>query len=85
MSGAGVELRVPTLDDVRDASERIAPHLRPTPLLAHGALSELVGTEVLVKHENHLPTGAVTSVLGVPFFIAILIGQKQRAALWGRG
>lgn len=34
---------------------------------------------------HHLPTGAVTAVLGVPFFVAILIGQKQRAALWGRG
>jgi iron complex transport system permease protein len=34
---------------------------------------------------HHLPTGAVTTVLGVPFFIAILVGQKQRAALWGRG
>ena len=55
---AGVELRVPTLDDVREARERIAPHLQPTPLLDHGALSELVGTEILVKHENHLPTGA---------------------------
>ena len=33
---------------------------------------------------HHLPTGAVTAVLGVPFFVAILIGQKQRAALWAR-
>lgn len=32
----------------------------------------------------HLPTGAVTAVLGGPFFIFILIGQKRRAALWGR-
>ncbi|HSD89226.1 MAG TPA: iron chelate uptake ABC transporter family permease subunit, partial [Kofleriaceae bacterium] len=32
-----------------------------------------------------LPTGAVTAVLGGPFFIMILIGQKRRAALWGRG
>jgi len=32
-----------------------------------------------------LPTGAVTAVLGGPFFVAILIGQKRRAALWGRG
>jgi iron complex transport system permease protein len=31
---------------------------------------------------HHLPTGAVTAVLGVPFFVAILVGQKQRAALW---
>ncbi|HEY4178628.1 MAG TPA: iron ABC transporter permease [Kofleriaceae bacterium] len=32
-----------------------------------------------------LPTGAVTAVLGGPFFVAILIGQKRQAALWGRG
>jgi iron complex transport system permease protein len=31
-----------------------------------------------------LPTGAVTAVLGGPFFIAILVGQKRRAAMWGR-
>jgi iron complex transport system permease protein len=31
-----------------------------------------------------LPTGAVTAVLGVPFFVVILIGHKRRAALWGR-
>jgi iron complex transport system permease protein len=30
-----------------------------------------------------LPTGAVTAVLGGPFFILILVGQKRRAALWG--
>jgi iron complex transport system permease protein len=31
-----------------------------------------------------LPTGAVTAVLGGPFFVMILVGQKRRAALWGR-
>ncbi|MFN0247127.1 MAG: FecCD family ABC transporter permease [Kofleriaceae bacterium] len=31
-----------------------------------------------------LPTGAVTAVLGGPFFIAILVRQKRRAAMWGR-
>ena len=34
---------------------------------------------------HHLPTGAVTAVLGVPLFVTILLGQKRRAALWGRG
>jgi iron complex transport system permease protein len=33
----------------------------------------------------HLPTGAVTAVLGGPFFLLILVAQKRRAALWGRG
>ena len=32
----------------------------------------------------HLPTGAVTAVLGGPFFVAILVRQKSRAALWSR-
>lgn len=32
----------------------------------------------------HLPTGAVTAVLGGPFFLFILVAQKRRAALWGR-
>jgi iron complex transport system permease protein len=31
-----------------------------------------------------LPTGALTAVLGGPFFVMILVGQKRRAALWGR-
>jgi iron complex transport system permease protein len=34
---------------------------------------------------HHLPTGAVTAVLGVPFFVVILVGQKQRAAMWASG
>ncbi len=32
-----------------------------------------------------LPTGAVTAVLGGPFFVVILVGQKRKAAMWGRG
>jgi threonine dehydratase len=52
------ELDAPTLDDVRAAAERIAPHLRPTPLESYPALSELIGADVWIKHENRLPTGA---------------------------
>lgn len=31
-----------------------------------------------------LPTGAVTALLGGPFFVMILVRQKARAAMWGR-
>ena len=51
-------LSAPTPADVEAAAARIAPHLRPTPLETYPGLSELVGTEVWVKHENRLPTGA---------------------------
>jgi threonine dehydratase len=48
----------PTLADVHEARKRIAPYLRPTQLYGYPALDELVGTTVLVKHENHQPVGA---------------------------
>jgi iron complex transport system permease protein len=47
------------------------------------ALCDTLARTVVPLH--HLPTGAVTAVLGVPFFVVILVGQKQRALLWGRG
>lgn len=46
------------LSEVLGARARIAPYLKPTPLYNYPALSEMVGTEVWVKHENHLPTAA---------------------------
>ncbi len=49
---------IPDLGDVLDARRVIAPHLDPTPLARYPLLDDLVGAEVFVKHENHLPTGA---------------------------
>lgn len=48
----------PTLRDVLDARNRIRPYLARTPLREYAALSEAVGCEVYVKHENHQPTCA---------------------------
>ena len=41
-----------------EARRRIAPYLQPTPLYSYPLLSDLVGAEIHVKHENHQPTGA---------------------------
>jgi threonine dehydratase len=48
----------PTLQDVLAARARVYAHMRPSPLLHHPLLDEWVGCRVLVKHENHNPTGA---------------------------
>jgi len=48
----------PTFADVLEARRRIAPYLPRTPLREYAPLGRLVGATVLVKHENHLPTGA---------------------------
>jgi threonine dehydratase len=70
-------LEIPTLADVEEARRRIAPHLPPTPLYEHGALSEVVGAEVFVKHENHLPTGAF-KVRGGVNLVAQLSDEERR-------
>jgi threonine dehydratase len=49
---------MPSLHDVIAARPRVYRYLRPTPLYPYAGLSELVGTKVWVKHENHQPVGA---------------------------
>lgn len=59
--------------------------LLPASILGGGAVLAVFDTlarTVIPLH--HLPTGAVTAVLGVPVFVVILVGEKQRALLWGR-
>jgi threonine dehydratase len=73
--------QIPTLADVRDARRRIEPHLQPTPLYAHGALAELVGTEVWVKHENHLPIGAFKVRGGVNLVSQLSDDERERGVV----
>jgi threonine dehydratase len=52
------EQTMPTLHDIIAARPNVYRHLRPTPLYHYPTLSDLVGTDVWVKHENHQPVGA---------------------------
>ncbi len=56
--GLAEGLAAVSLDGIRAARAVVYQTLQPTPLLAHPLLDEAVGARVLVKHENHLPTGA---------------------------
>ena len=47
-----------SLEDMRRAHEVVLGALRPTPALSWPLLAERLGADVVVKHENHLPTGA---------------------------
>jgi threonine dehydratase len=78
---ARVEQQIPTLADVQAARRRIAPHLQPTPLYQYGALSELVGTEVFVKHENHLPIGAFKVRGGVNLVSRLSEDERRRGVV----
>ena len=81
MIATRVERQIPSLADVYAARLRIAPHLRPTPLYAYGALSELVGAEIFVKHENHLPIGAFKVRGGVNLVSQLSDGERRSGVI----
>ena len=51
-------MQPPTLADIYAARQRVYRVVRPTPLLRHALLAQETGLDILVKHENHNPTGA---------------------------
>jgi threonine dehydratase len=51
-------MQQPSLTDIYAARERVYRVVRPTPLLRHPLLAVETGVDILVKHENHNPTGA---------------------------
>jgi threonine dehydratase len=75
------ELRTPVFADVLEARRRIAPYLRPTPLFGYEALSELVGSEVRVKHENHQPVGAFKVRGGVNLVAQLSPGERAQGVI----
>jgi threonine dehydratase len=72
MSGAPPQLR-----DVLDAQRVIAPYLERTPVRVYPALDAVAGIELLVKHENHQPTGAFKVRGGIN--LVSRLGHEQRA------
>lgn len=72
------ELRPPTFADVLDARRVVARHLPRTPLSHYPALDRLAGARLLVKHENHLPTGAFKVRGGVN--LVSRLSAEERAA-----
>jgi threonine dehydratase len=51
-------MREPGLEDIYAAREQVYRAMSPSPLLRHPLLAEATGLDVVVKHENHNPTGA---------------------------
>ncbi len=76
-----MEQVAPTFADVLAARRRIAPYLRPTALFAYPPLDELLGTETLVKHENHQPVGAFKVRGGVNLLSQLSIEGRERGVI----
>src|SRR5579871_1505800 len=64
-----------TRNDLERARESVLATLLPTPALRWPVLSARLGADVVVKHENHLPTGAFKVRGGLTYVEAL----KRRA------
>jgi threonine dehydratase len=73
--------RVPDLDDVFVAGQRIAPYLQPTPLYRYPTLDALTGVRVRVKHENHQPVGAFKVRGGVNLVSQLSADERERGVI----
>jgi threonine dehydratase len=73
-------MHVPTLADVYAARPRVSRVVRPTPLMRHPLLDAESGLDILVKHENHNPTGAF-KVRGGANLIASLSAEERRGVI----
>jgi threonine dehydratase len=47
-----------SLANVEAARKRVYEHMRPTPLIQYPLLSQELGLQAYIKHENHTPIGA---------------------------
>ncbi len=72
---------MPTLHDIIAARPNVYRFLRPTPLHHYAGLSQLIGAQVWVKHENHQPVGAF-KVRGGLNLVAGLSEAQRRAGLY---
>jgi threonine dehydratase len=72
-----------SLDDVRAARSRIAPHLTPTPLREHLQLTQIIGhgIRLYVKHENHQPTCSFKIRNGLSFMTALSDDERRRGVV----
>jgi threonine dehydratase len=72
-----------TYDDVLAARTRLRPYLDPSPVRHYPPLDELVGhgIRVLVKHENHLPTGSFKVRNGTSSIMALTDDEAARGVI----
>ena len=72
---------MPSLQDVIAARPHVYRYLKPTPIYRYSGLSELIGANVWVKHENHQPVGAF-KVRGGLNLVAHLNENERKSGLF---
>ena len=76
-----IDSGMPSLLDVIAARSHVYRHLKPTPLYRYSGLTDLIGANVWVKHENHQPVGAF-KVRGGVNLVAHLPEEERNSGLF---
>jgi threonine dehydratase len=61
-------MKLPTLQDIEDGARTVYREFQATPQYRWGLLSEALGAECWLKHENHTPVGAFKIRGGLTYF-----------------
>ena len=70
-----------TLRDVYEAKKTIAPHLPRTPCHYSAGLSELLGAQVYLKHDEYLPLGAFKERGGINLLAHLSREERDRGVI----
>jgi threonine dehydratase len=71
----------PTLRDVYAARKLVARHLPRTPLSYSAGLSELMGAEIHLKHEDHLPLGSFKPRGGINLLAHLTPAERNQGVI----
>src|SRR5215471_7550650 len=74
-------MEFPTYEDVLKAQAVVNRYLPRTPTYRYPGLSTLVGCDLYVKHENHLPIGAFKVRGGVNFMASLSAADRTRGVI----
>ena len=66
-----------TLNDIEAAAWRVYRHMPPTPQYQWPLLTEQLGAELWVKHENHTPVGAFKIRGGINYFHHLSLASEK--------
>ena len=72
---------LPTIAEIQSAGELIYSFMRPTPQYCWPLLSERLGAEVWVKHENHTPIGAFKARTAIAYVDDLMKRQPATRGL----
>jgi threonine dehydratase len=70
-----------TLDDLESATATVRAFVPPTPAHAWPLLAAATGVEVVVKHENHTPTGSFKARGGLVYVDALVRDGRKPSGL----